>query len=98
MPTMKTETTPQFDNPFTKGLDVLKPQAEVLQALYGEALAFAEARLRKQADFLHQLAASKDIPSALQVQTNFVQELWSDSTSDALKAFSLARTTLVPTT
>ena len=68
-----------------------KPQAAALQSLYGEVLTLTEARLRKQADLLHELAGSKDFSEVLKTQTNFVQAFWADSTQGTLKTFASLR-------
>lgn len=90
-PTQTTTTQKQADGlPFAV-TEWWKPQAAALQPLYGEVLTFTEARLRKQADLLHDLAAAKDFSEALKVHNGFVQELWADSARDAARAFSSLR-------
>ena len=96
MSTGKTAAQTPADNPFVAGHEWWKPQAVALQAVYGEALAFAETRLRKQADFLHQLARAKDLPDALKAQASFAQEFWADTTRDTLKVFNSVRPTSAP--
>lgn len=91
MPTEKATSPKQADSLPFAAIEWWKPQAAALQSLYGEALSLAEARLRKQADLLHELAGSKDFSEVLKTQTNFVQAFWADSTRDALKAFASLR-------
>lgn len=90
-PTETTTTPKQADSlPFFV-IEWWKPQTTALQFLYAEVLTLTEVRLRKQANLLHEMAGAKDLPAALKVQTDFVQEFWADSTRDAARAFSTLR-------
>jgi hypothetical protein len=96
MPTDKATIQAQSENPLFAGIEWWKPQAAALQTLYRESLTFTEARLRKQADFLQQLAGAENFPEVLKAQTSFAQEFCADSSKGALKAFSVLRKTVVP--
>jgi hypothetical protein len=91
MPTEKALNPKQADSLPVATIEWWKPQAAALQSLYGEALTLAEARLRKQADLLHELAGSKSFADALKTQTSFVQAFWADVTQDSLKTFASLR-------
>jgi hypothetical protein len=65
-----------------------KAQPVAIAALYGDLLAGAADQLRKQADFLNDLARCKDLPQALGVQASFVQGVWADTLHGAQKSFA----------
>jgi len=94
----KTDTAFAF-NPATIGasLEAWKAQPAAVAAYYGEILTGAEAQVRRQADFLGQLARCKDLPEALGVQTNFVQEFWTETFHQWQKSLLAARKTFLPT-
>ena len=86
-----------FDSsPVGAGLEALKAQPAAIAAHCSEVLTGAEAQLRRQADFLGQLARCKDLPEALNVQTNFVQEFWTETFRQGQKSLLAARKTFLP--
>lgn len=79
------------------GLEAWKAQPAAFAAYCSEVLTGAEAQVRRQADFLGQLARCKDLPEAVTVQTSFVQDFYTEAFRQWQKPLFAARKAFLPT-